>query len=179
MACNLVFSFGRYAVYAGGLGLVIGLVGCNKSEEIRRYSAPKESASDAEAGAKPPSIGESEPSDRMLAALVPHGDWAWFFKLAGQAEKVGKYADAFRSFVQSVKFTEDEKAEPQWTLPDGWERKPGSTEMRFATIALPEEGEGLEVSVVRLPWRAQAYVNMLLTNVNRWRGQMQLPPVRA
>ncbi len=115
----------------------------------------------------------------MLAALLPHGDKAWFFKLAGSQANVDKYAAGFRSLVESVKFSEGEKAEPQWTLPDGWQPKEGKSEMRFATISLPEDAKGLEVSVVALPWRADALVTMLLTNINRWRKQMQLPEVRA
>jgi hypothetical protein len=115
----------------------------------------------------------------MLAALVPHGEKAWFFKLVGPRDNVDIYADAFRMLVESVKFADDDSAEPQWMLPEGWTPKSGKSEMRFATITLPEASQGLEVSVVPLPWMPHQYVNLLLTNINRWRKQMQLPPVRA
>ncbi len=158
--------------------VLCALAGCNRTPEIKSYPAPKESDAPA-VGEQQPSVGETDPTDRMLAVLVPNGGKAWFFKLVGPQKGVGKYAAEFRSFVQSVKFADNGKAEPGWTLPAGWEQKPGNSEMRFATIALPSESEGLEVSVVPLPWLPQAYVGMLLTNVNRWRKQMQLTPVRA
>jgi hypothetical protein len=59
----------------------------------------------------------------------------------------------------------------QWKLPKGWqETKAGG--MRFATLKPPVNGK-LDVSVVVLPGTAGGE----LANVNRWRGQIGLPPV--
>jgi len=59
----------------------------------------------------------------------------------------------------------------QWKLPKGWqESKAGG--MRFATLKPPVNGK-LDVSVVVLPGTAGGE----LANVNRWRGQIGLPPV--
>jgi hypothetical protein len=59
-----------------------------------------------------------------------------------------------------------------WQTPDGWTQNPGSSEFRFAQIAL---GDGLTLVVSRFP----GDVGGTLANVNRWRGQLQLPPVSA
>ena len=58
-----------------------------------------------------------------------------------------------------------------WDLPKGWtdERAGG---MRFATLRPPVPGK-IDVSVVMLPGPAGGE----LANVNRWRGQIGLPPV--
>ncbi len=55
-----------------------------------------------------------------------------------------------------------------WALPKGWTQERGSG-MRFATV---RTAEGLEISVVTLGGAAGGE----LANVNRWRGQLGLPP---
>ncbi len=57
-----------------------------------------------------------------------------------------------------------------WTLPAGWSEEAGSG-MRFATLR-PAHGD-VDVSVTRL----QGAAGGLLPNVNRWRGQLGLPPL--
>jgi hypothetical protein len=59
----------------------------------------------------------------------------------------------------------------QWDLPKGWtESRPGG--MRFATLKPTAPGK-VDVSVIMLPGTAGGE----LGNVNRWRGQIGLPPV--
>jgi hypothetical protein len=67
-------------------------------------------------------------------------------------------------------------AQPQlkWTLPEGWQEvAPG--EMRVASFHIPgKDGKQADVSVIPLPGMAGGDLN----NVNRWRGQVGLPPVK-
>lgn len=59
----------------------------------------------------------------------------------------------------------------EWALPKGWtENRAGG--MRYATLKPPFQGR-IDVSVVVLPGPAGGE----LANVNRWRGQIGLPPV--
>ena len=57
------------------------------------------------------------------------------------------------------------------TLPRAWTQSRGGDSMRFATLKPPVEGR-IDVSVVVLPGEAGGE----LANVNRWRGQIGLPP---
>jgi hypothetical protein len=59
----------------------------------------------------------------------------------------------------------------KWTLPKGWTEAQGSG-MRFATLTPPGPGKA-ELSVVVLPAPAGGE----WANVNRWRGQIGLPPL--
>jgi hypothetical protein len=59
----------------------------------------------------------------------------------------------------------------KWTLPKGWTEGAGGG-MRYATLKPPVPGK-VELSVVVLPGPAGGELN----NVNRWRGQIGLPPV--
>jgi hypothetical protein len=51
--------------------------------------------------------------------------------------------------------------------------------MRYATILVPTDGNPLELTVTTLPWDTKDETNSILSNVNRWRGQMQLKPISA
>jgi hypothetical protein len=55
-----------------------------------------------------------------------------------------------------------------WTLPEGWQVDPGQRAMRYVTLRAGE----LEVAVTQFP----GSVGSLLQNVDRWRGQLGLPP---
>lgn len=57
-----------------------------------------------------------------------------------------------------------------WTLPKGWTTEKGAG-MRFATLKAPIPGK-LDISVTVLSGGAGGE----LANVNRWRGQIGLPP---
>jgi hypothetical protein len=59
----------------------------------------------------------------------------------------------------------------KWTLPKGWTSAQGGG-MRFATLKPPIPGR-IDVSVVVL----QGPAGGELANVNRWRGQIGLPPI--
>ena len=64
------------------------------------------------------------------------------------------------------------KAPLKWSLPKGWSEAQGGGSMRFATFKPPFAGK-LEATVVVLPGPAGGE----LANVNRWRGQIGLPPL--
>jgi len=63
------------------------------------------------------------------------------------------------------------RAALKWSVPKGWTEAPGSG-MRFATLTPPGGGK-VELSVVVLPGTAGGEA----ANVNRWRGQIGLPPL--
>ncbi|MCO6457912.1 MAG: hypothetical protein J5I93_21625 [Pirellulaceae bacterium] len=148
------------------LVLVCG-VGCNRREQISSYTVPKQTTAAAAAGAP----------QRMLAALVPHANTAWFFKLMGPDQEVQPLGEPFRQLVRSVRF-DAQRGEPAWDLPAGWTARQGS-ELRFATIAVPVEGKTLELTVIPLGMPDGDTPDYQLSNVNRWRGQLGLPPIAA
>lgn len=60
-----------------------------------------------------------------------------------------------------------------WTLPKGWKEKPPS-QMRMGSFsAVGKNGQAVDISVVSLAGEAGGD----LSNVNRWRGQIELPPI--
>lgn len=65
-----------------------------------------------------------------------------------------------------------EGAELTWVAPASWKTKPASA-MRKASYTLSGVGGEAELSVTAFP----GDVGGELANVNRWRGQVQLPPL--
>ncbi|MGE3780605.1 MAG: hypothetical protein AB7F89_25675, partial [Pirellulaceae bacterium] len=116
------------------------------------------------------------PRDRMLGAVIPRGERAWFFKLTGAREAVAGEVARFQDLIRSIRFTgEGDSAVPSWTLPDGWNERPGNS-MRFATLEITSSDPPLECSVTVLPLTGDetAYI---VANINRWRDQMKLPHI--
>jgi hypothetical protein len=60
----------------------------------------------------------------------------------------------------------------KYTLPGGWSEKPAS-QMRVASFGIFENGKSADVSVIPLGGMAGGD----FANVNRWRGQVNLPPL--
>ncbi len=63
------------------------------------------------------------------------------------------------------------KAPYTWTLPKGWTAQPASG-MRLATILIPSGSGTMNASITE-------FGGDLAGNVNRWRGQIGLPPLQA
>lgn len=63
-------------------------------------------------------------------------------------------------------------AEWPWIVPDDWTFVPGERPMRLATYQVQGPSGPVEVAISRFP----GDVGGMLANVNRWRGQVGLPP---
>lgn len=132
---------------------LLAVVGC-KEEPITEYDAPREE------------------QQRLLAAMMPRGETTWSFKLAGPAHAVTMHKEEFDQFVETVRFTD--KAEPDLPPPpNGWKKQEDSPS-RFAAFELGGSDAPLEMTVIRTSGPEAANV---MTNVNRWRGQLGLREV--
>jgi hypothetical protein len=150
------------------LGTLAALCGCQKEEDVRRYKAPKEQAGPPVATA--PAETEGVPT-RLLGAIIPHGAGLWVFKLMGPDEAVKPHQAEFESFVDSVTFKGDK---PDFKVPEGWRESEGTKingqRLSVAAFRVGPEAEAPELTVT--PSKGS-----VLANINRWRGQLSLPPV--
>ena len=153
--------------------LALLLVGCGESDEIRRYRAPK--ASVVNAPAEPPAahspLDTSSPQ-RMLGAIIPIEENAWFFRMNGAPEQLQPHVATFKQWLQSIRFEDDQ---PRWELPGQWRMMPASG-MRFATILPDPQRDDVELTVIPLPIDGDPE-QAILANINRWRGQLNLSPI--
>jgi hypothetical protein len=129
-----------------------------------------------EEGIRSYSVQRPAPTGRLLGAIIPRGQQAWFFKLTGPNQAVADQASAFRELIESVTFSGEGIDQPTWSLPKGWAQQPGN-QMRFATIQVDSAGETLECSVTVLPKNETDLTAYLLANINRWRDQLRVPKI--
>lgn len=144
--------------------------------------------------------GTAEAPLRMLGVIVPHAGSTWFFKLTGPNDLVAKEKPAFLEFLKTVKVSAAAATSApvapvtpppagmtgtpvvsadgpglKWAAPAHWQAKPASA-MRKATYVVPgANGAAGELAVTAFP----GDVGGELANLNRWRGQLTLPPVTA
>ena len=129
------------------LTALLTLAACKKEEiQVYRLAKPADSGSPAAAPAAPAGLPEGHPA---IAGGGPMG---------GMPPEMTAAASASPSSLK-------------WKGPAGWTEKPGSG-MRRATFVVPGEAGPADLSVVSLPGDAGG----VLANVNRWRGQVGLPP---
>jgi hypothetical protein len=131
------------------------LVGC-QTDEIRTYQVPKPDMT------------------RLLGAILPHGENTWFFKVSGPGTVVNGQAEEFANFLQSLRFDDGADKPLSWTLPEGWKTDRAERKDRYATIRIGDK-DPLELSITKLGREGQA--SSIIANVNRWRGQLALPPI--
>lgn len=160
-------------------------VGCRPADEIRTYRIAKPEAETPSAGptatapTTPPAVAprpQGEPTDRLLGSILRSPSQAWFFKAVGPRAAIDSSADVITAFLNSVRIEGDQ---PEWTTPDGWTEKRGGG-MRLATLTIPtpdSPGE-TELSVIGLGL-ADDWDTQVLDNLNRWRKQLNQPPVQA
>jgi len=162
VCCLLLFS--GLPTFAGG---------CQRQEKITSYtidrSTPRQPPVDAASIARQ--------LDHTLAAILPQGDKAWFFKLVGSAAAVDRHREEFLKFLSSIKLAKTNAEKPTWKLPAGWTEQPGS-QMRVATLVVPDKEKKLEIAVSSLPLTG-SWQDLVVRNVNRWLGQLQQPALDA
>jgi len=138
---------------------------------------------------------------RIITAFVAAPSGTWFFKMTGQKDHLEKEVNGFTSFLGSLDLNEMQKEIaasrpaadphagvnmsaagappsrptaassnlPEWTVPDAWTNK-GARSMILASFSA--QGDTVEITVSMLGGGAGG----TLPNINRWRGQVGLPP---
>src|SRR3954467_12321628 len=124
---------------------------------------------------------------RIVAAMVTTANATLFFKMRGNADLAEAQKGDFIKWVAAVCNAQTQAgpsqiaaAPPQttsappikWTTPEGWKEVPPSS-MRYASFSAPaDEGGKIDISIVTFPGDGGSDAD----NINRWRGQMGLPP---
>ena len=147
------------SIRASLLFVVVLLGACEKPEPIREYRISK---------ALPTTL---KASDRMLAAIIPGGDQAWFYKVTGPNDAIEFAESDIRKFIAAATIVD---GQPQiGEMPTGWVQESEKRPMRFATLLINTPSKQLELAISNLP-KSGEWDEQVALNVNRWRGQMKL-----
>jgi hypothetical protein len=155
--------------------VVVGVLssqGCNPADRIEHRVMTYEQTGIPDQVRLPPasSVGDTAVRSRMVTAIAALPTATWFFKAVGPVEDLEASFESFREFLQAIRF--DENGQPQYSAPAGWQEaplRPG----RFQTFVFgPAERKTIELAISELGPNQD-----LPSNVNRWRGQLELPPL--
>ncbi len=133
------------------------------------------------------------PQQRTLAAMFTHAGRVWFFAVTGAVDQVSPQRDAFEAMVRSIRVEASAPAPAPaadavvtaptsttgsgftWQKPAAWRDDPNASSMRVASFIISDGDMQGEVAVTRFP----GDVGGLLSNINRWRGQVGLAPIQT
>ncbi len=144
-----------------------------------------------------PDSGEAA---RILGVIQHRTDAVWFFKMTGDADLAEQQKPAFVAFLKSVEFTAvqaqtelppshppigdmgvgaptasapvSNEGKPDWQVPASWREVSGG-QFLVAKFNITGQNGTAAVNVSSSPGDGGG----LLPNVNRWRGQLGLPPI--
>jgi hypothetical protein len=167
----------------------------------------QKSAQKVDAGGQPATLfdmaGTNSSSDhpaRILAAIEHRDGTTWFMKMTGDADLVAQQKAAFISFLQSLKFGSQQaqtqlppghpdvtgmatqstpsageapSSQPNWKVPAGWQPVPAGQFLIAKFKITGGTGATADMNVSSSAGDGGG----LAANVNRWRGQIGLPPV--
>lgn len=139
--------------------MLVGIIvasGCDPKPEIRTYKAPREE------------VEQVLVSAMLWCEDIPERPWWWFFTIRGDGEQVKKVMEDFKKWVATVHNFKDRKNLPEWQLPAGWTQEAPRTQLQRAIIKTGPNQDSPEIVV-------SDFGGDLLININRWRGQFDLP----
>jgi hypothetical protein len=144
---------------------------------------------------------------RILGVIQHRDGMAWFYKMTGDADLVEQQKPAFVEFLKSLKFQAapvsggmgempatlppghpaigdmttpaaasapiSHDGQPNWQVPAGWQEISGG---QFLVAKFTLTGDGGATAAVNVSSSAGDGGGMA-ANVNRWRGQLGLPPI--
>jgi hypothetical protein len=106
---------------------------------------------------------------RLLGIMIPTESATWFVKMMGSADAVAENQSGFDKLVHSLHFNQDKL---EWTLPEGWKTEHSKPPSNFTL----RTDSGMAVTITELTLRS---ASDRLANINRWRGQVGLKPLKA
>lgn len=155
-----------------GVCLVVS-AGCSPPEEVRTYTAKRESPTPTPLPPPAPETPVADGTDksRMLGVIIPVGpDASRFIKFSGAIDRVTAAEAKFVEFVAGVRLP-NATATPTYKVPAGWTENPPRQFVAKSFTVGPAGTPQVTLS--------DAINGTLLANVNRWRVEVGLKEVTA
>jgi len=113
---------------------------------------------------------------RILGAILPLESGCYFLKASDTPDRLEPLMEGFLSIVQGFAIDE-QTGRPSNAMPSGWKMNPRN-DIALAEFVSPESTGGVKFTVTALAMPGEKdWPEYLLSNVNRWRGQLKIDPV--
>lgn len=173
-----------------------GQVGLSAASDDELQSA----AQTVQAGGQPAQLYDSAGQSSRILGVIQHRDGTtWFYKMTGDPALVGVQKQSFIAFLQSLNFASPQAAaqlppghpaigemtappanaapvstlgQPNWQVPTGWQPVSAG---QFLVAKFMLSGDNGTTAAVNVS-SSSGDGGGLAPNVNRWRGQLSLPP---
>ena len=134
-----------------------------------RNTRPGNTGSNAQAAAGP---------RRILGAIIPTPEGCYFLKATDSPERFEPLMADVLAIVQAFSIDQD-SGRPSNKLPEGWVMNPRN-DIAIAELVSPDATGRVKFTVTALTMPPeQEWPGYLLSNVNRWRGQLKLPDLTS
>jgi len=183
---------------------LISCFGCDRNPMIRVYEVPREADTTQLENTNPsessgvvasqqglpsglpkgmPGGMAATPSSgprRFLIAVVPNLESVIFVKGSGKPELLVGLTESLGVLAKSIRFDGPSEI-PTWTVPEGWKEAASSDGIamaKFTATPIGAESALIDFTLSQLPkpLDSSEWPAYFEQNVNRWRGQLGLPP---
>jgi hypothetical protein len=164
-------------------------LGCDPRVDVRVYDAPKTDTQfvagpmAGQSSSVPVAGTSSAPSNtagprRILGAVIPMESGCYFLKATDAPETLEPLLSDFLDIVSKFSISAS-SGKPEMELPSGWVMNPRN-DIAMAEFVSPSSKGNVKftVTVLGMP-SASEWTDYLLSNINRWRGQLKLPELDA
>lgn len=115
---------------------------------------------------------------RILGAIIPTDQGCYFLKATDSPERLEPLLADLRTLVETFSI-DPQTGRPSNQMPEGWQMNPRN-DIAIAELVSPEATGRVKFTVTALAMPPQQdWPGYLLSNVNRWRGQLKLQELTA
>jgi hypothetical protein len=163
-------------------------IACEPTPQVRVYetsksestfvSGPLSGSAPERTSVKTPKTDSTAGTRRILGAIIPADQGCYFLKATDSPERLEPLLADLQAIVGNFAI-DPQTGRPSNPLPEGWIINPRN-DIAIAELISPEATGKIKFTVTALAMPpSQDWQGYLLSNVNRWRGQLKLQDLTA
>lgn len=168
--------------------MIFTQIACEPTPQVRVYetsksestfvSGPLSLSAPERTSVKAPKSDSTSGTRRILGAIIPADQGCYFLKATDSPDRLEPLMADLQAIVENFAI-DPQTGRPSNPLPEGWIINPRN-DIAIAELISPEATGKIKFTVTALAMPpSQDWQGYLLSNVNRWRGQLKLQELTA
>lgn len=168
--------------------MIFTQIACEPTPQVRVYetsksestfvSGPLSLSAPERTSVKAPKTDSTSGTRRILGAIIPADQGCYFLKATDSPDRLEPLMADLQAIVENFAI-DPQTGRPSNPLPEGWIINPRN-DIAIAELISPEATGKIKFTVTALAMPpSQDWQGYLLSNVNRWRGQLKLQELTA